>query len=80
MFLYAETMDLKRRSILFTLHIAYMADIINYKNNRRDFKRWKKNKNMSRGAERKRAETVKEKDSRAISIERPMSITIQMFQ
>ncbi len=30
MFLYAVTMVLKRRSTLFTLHMAYMADIINY--------------------------------------------------
>lgn len=33
MFLYAVTMVLKRRSTLFTLQMAYMADIINYKNN-----------------------------------------------
>lgn len=32
MFLYAVTMVLKRRSTLFTLHMAYMADIINYRN------------------------------------------------
>lgn len=33
MFLYAVTMVLKRRSTLFTLQMAYMADIINYKTN-----------------------------------------------
>lgn len=40
-FLYAVTMVLKRRSTLFTLHMAYMADIINYKNNKKQFEKKK---------------------------------------
>ena len=70
-FLYAETMDLKRRSILFTLHMAYMADIISWKNNSRDLGDGKKTW----------AEKATEKDkSRIISIQRPTSITIQKLQ
>lgn len=34
MFLYSVTIVLKRKSTLFTLHMAYMADIISWKKER----------------------------------------------
>lgn len=55
MFLYAVTMVLKRRSTLFTLHMAYMADIINCKNNEKQFE--KKRTHEERNGERTREES-----------------------
>lgn len=47
-FLYAVTMVLKRRSTLFTLHMAYMADIINYKINEKQLESEKQTKRNER--------------------------------
>lgn len=50
-FLYAVTIVLKRRSTLFTLHMAYMAHIINCKNNEAKTRRVKQSKfTMSKAA------------------------------